>query len=56
MTLQETLTAKLQALEAEYMAAKSKLEADIAALNSSGWLAQDIEAVKSWFAAISKHL
>ena len=56
MTLQETLTAKLQSLEAAYMAEKAKIEADIAALTSSGWLAQDIEAVKAWFAAISNHL
>ncbi len=56
MTLQETLSAKLQNLEAAYTAEKTKIEADIASLGSSGWLAQDIEAVKTWFAAIAKHL
>ena len=56
MTLQETLSAKLTSLEAAYTTEKAKIEADIAALQSSGWLAQDIEAVKSWIAAVAKHL
>jgi len=56
MTLQENLSAKLTNLEAAFVAEKAKIEADMAALASSGWLARDLEEVRAWFAAVQKHL
>jgi hypothetical protein len=52
MTLQETLDAKLQAARDEV----AKIEADIAALNPSGWLQQEEAVIKAWLQAAAKHL
>ena len=52
MTLQEILNAKLQTARDEV----AKIEADIAALGSSGWLQQEEAAIKAWLQAAAKHL
>ena len=52
MTLQEILIAKLQTARDEV----AKLEADLANLAPSGWLAQEEAQLKVWFAAVKQHL
>jgi len=52
MTLAEILAAKLQAAKDEV----AKVEADIAALNPSGWLQHEEAELKAWVSAAMKHL
>ena len=53
-TLREALSQRLTGLEAAFVAEKTKLEADLAEV---GPLAEmELEQLKSWIAAVAKHL